>query len=208
MGVQTIKTEGVELQPEHAKLLFSSVAKGALLSKRRFLTYVQQYYVVLKDIAFSDVFEISTCKTMRKAEKDEYLEVLEGPVEEEKSGLVRIKARSVMDAMEGWITVKGNQGTPFLKEIEKIYYTVKKPDAPLQEDDNGATIKTLKEEEMLELMEGPKKVEVADIQRGKVTTDKDEKTGWTTLIDQSGVVHAAPNSKIYICSTSVAMTDG
>merc|ERR1719235_1904347 len=89
-----------------------------------------------------------------------------------------------------------------------MFFATKKPDLVLSKTFDGETIRTLMEEEVLELLEGPKKVEVKDVQRGRLKATKDDKTGWITLKDQSDVVYAAPNTKLYTCVTSVAMTDG
>merc|ERR1712014_557286 len=98
------------------------------------------------------------------------LEVLEGPATDEKSGLVRVRAKSVFDGTEGWVTVKGNQGTPFLEECNKVYYCCKKAEALLQKDfkSGSETIRTLVEDEVLELIEGPRKEVLPNAQRGRL----------------------------------------
>merc|ERR1712176_610784 len=53
------KLEGVKVEAEHARLLFGNIAKASVMSKRRFLTYVQMYYITVKDIAFSDIMDIT-----------------------------------------------------------------------------------------------------------------------------------------------------
>merc|ERR1712157_577413 len=76
-----------------------------------------------------------------------------------------------------------------------------------KEFNDSESIRTLMEEEILEFMEGPKKVEVPAVSRGRLKT-KDGKSGWITMKNENGVVYAAPNTKLYNCTTSVAMTDG
>merc|ERR1711972_281407 len=173
------KVQGLEgllnpIQPEQAKLLYDHISHGSGISKRQFLNYVQLYYIVVKSIAFSDVFEVGSCKTVRKAEEDEVIEVLEGPKTDE-MGLVRVRAKSMVDSTEGWITVKGNQGTPFLDEVNKIFYCCRKADMPLQAafQSSSSTIRALEEEEVLELIEGPRKEVLPDAKRGKVKASKD-----------------------------------
>merc|ERR1712003_530747 len=136
--------------------------------------------------------------------------VLEGPQTDEKTGLVRVRGKSMVDASEGWITVKGNQGTPFLDECKKIFYCCRKADVPLQKDfeTGSSTIRTLKEEEVMELVEGPRKEVLPDAQRGKLKATKDGAIGWITLKDRHEVVYADANPKLYTCTALVAMTDG
>jgi len=106
--------------------------------------------------------------------------------------------------------VKGNQGTPFLDEVSKIFYCCRKTDMPLQADfqSSSSTIRTLIEEEVLELIEGPRKEVLPDAKRGKVKASKDGKIGWITVKDRHDIVYAEPNPKLYICKEMVAMTDG
>merc|ERR1712151_153471 len=208
--VQGLQGLANPVSPEQAKLLFDDIAHGSGISKRQFLSYVQLYYVVVKSIAFSDVFDVSACKTIRKAEEDEVIEVLEGPQSDEKTGLVRVRGKSMVDSTEGWITVKGNQGTPFLDECKKIFYCCRKADVPLQKDfeSGSSTIRTLVDEEIMELIEGPRKEVLPDAQRGKLKATKDGAIGWITLKDRHEVGYADANPKLYTCTALVAMTDG
>jgi len=162
---------------------------------------VQLYYTVVKDIALTDGKEVSTCKSLRKVEKDEIIEVIQGPQADEKSGLQRIRGRALLDGMEGWITLQGNQGTPFLKESPKPFY-VCKTDTQMEPG------RTIKDEEILELLEGPKMEQLPDLLRAKVkTTSADAVTGWVVLRGRCGTVFAEANKKLFVCTSSVAMTD-
>merc|ERR1712151_543683 len=78
--------EGLSISTEQAKLLYDHIANGSTISKRYFLSFLQLYYKVVKDIAFSDVLEVGSCKTLRKAEIGEIIEILEGPTTDEKVG--------------------------------------------------------------------------------------------------------------------------
>jgi hypothetical protein len=106
---------------EHARLLCQCVQKGGA-SKQTFLSFAQIYYAVVKDIAFADTFEVDACKTLGKAEKDEIVEIMDGPTNDEKLGLMRVKAKSLLDGVEGWMTLEDNQGTPFMKKVVKPSY--------------------------------------------------------------------------------------
>merc|ERR1712176_326861 len=65
----------------------------------------------------------------------------------------------------------------------------------------------VKDQEILELIEGPKKEELPDIKRAKVKASKDNAIGWLTLVDKQGTVYAEANQKLYVCTQSIAMTD-
>jgi hypothetical protein len=49
--------------------------------------------------------------------EDENVEIMDGPTNDEKLGLMRVKAKSLLDGVEGWMTLEGNQGTPFMKKV-------------------------------------------------------------------------------------------
>jgi len=190
--------------------LFRHIQPKGGLSKRRFTSFVQQYFVVVKGIGLTDEFDIAKAKTLRKAELDELIEVLEGPKTDDKvggtSGLLRVRGRALSDGKEGWISVNGNQGTPFLQEVEKPFYACNKEVQLTKEFDGNTAVRSLKAEEVMELLEGPRKdnLEPALRARGKTT---DGKMGWFTVKAPSGTIFAEASENYYICSSSVAMTD-
>merc|ERR1712129_97054 len=55
--------------------------------------------------------------TTRKLKVNEVVEVREWPKKEEKSGLMRMKCRTKTDAITGWVTTVGNQGTVYLEVV-------------------------------------------------------------------------------------------
>eukprot|EP00931_Biecheleriopsis_adriatica_P115047 TRINITY_DN90894_c0_g1_i1.p1 TRINITY_DN90894_c0_g1~~TRINITY_DN90894_c0_g1_i1.p1 ORF type:complete len:2039 (+),score=681.28 TRINITY_DN90894_c0_g1_i1:31-6147(+) len=191
-----------DFQREHAKLVYRRLETDGLL-QRKFSAFVQQYFVVLKGIAVTSEFEVGKAKTVRKVEVDEIVEVLEGPVKDDKLNMTRIRGKSLLDGVEGWITVKGNQGTPYLKETEKPYYTVSGSEE-VGLDEGGRTVKP---GEVLELLEGPTKTESANPRRARVKTMSDNATGWMTVTNRARVTCAEADEKMYICKSSVAMTN-
>jgi len=198
---------GLDIKPEHAKLLCRKLESGGL-SLRCFLSFVQLYYVVVKDVALTDAPDINASTTIRKIEKEELLEVLEGPISDEKFGLDRVRVHCVADGASGWVTVKGNQGTPFLNEIDKPFCVCRK-EVGLEGDFNSGSslVRTLKEDEILEVIEGPRDEVFRDVLRARVKTTKDNLQGWVSLCDKLGTTLAEANTKLYICRSSVAMTD-
>lgn len=200
--------DGTFFLPEHIKLLCQHIEVGGI-GRRKFLALLQQYFVVIKSIAITNEFEISKAKTIRKAETDEVIEVLEGPRTDTKVGLTRVKGKSLIDGQEGWITVNGNQGTPFLQEMEKPYYACT-CEVVLQstfstdvEDD----IRTLAADEVLELLEGPRKEAFSPTVRVRGRAASDSATGWFTVKDSKGRIFAEADGQYYACTTSVALTD-
>jgi len=104
--------------------------------------------------------------------------------------------------------VKGNQGTPFLQEVEKPFFTIKK-ELPLGKEMSGPeTVRALTADEIVELVEGPRKVIYPDLRRAKVKAPKDGAVGWVTLKDRFEVPYAETNAKLYTVKAAVALTDG
>merc|ERR1711957_1141656 len=162
----------------------------------------------VKDIALTDNLDVHSCSTIRKVEKKELLEVLEGPVTDDKVGITRVRARSLLDGQTGWVSVAGNQGTPFLERREKPFYATRK-ETPLDNTakSGGGAVRTLKETEILELIEGPKVEVFPDSQKARMKATKDGAQGWVTLRDRDATVFAEMNNKLYVCKAAVAMTD-
>merc|ERR1712139_500439 len=101
------------------------------VSKDAFMNYVVLYYKVVRTIAYTDQMDITKCKTLRKGEEGEIVEVLEGPKLDEANGMTRIRAKSLKkdDNTEGWITLSGSKGTAFLEKCAKPKEVAEKKDA-------------------------------------------------------------------------------
>jgi len=201
---------GDTFNAEHVKLLCRHIDTDGI-GRRRFQAFVQQYYVVVKSIAITNVFEIKDAKTIRKAELEEVIEVMEGPRKDEKLGVERVRGKSLVDGAEGWISLKGNQGTPFLEEVEKPYYSCKL-DVNLENEfkveGDAGLVRTLGADEVIELIQGPKKIEFEPGLRVRGKATSDDAAGWFTARDKTGAIFAEQDSKYYVCTASVAFTDG
>lgn len=116
-----------KISSEVAKLIARKLEADGI-SKDTFMKHVVLYYKVVRTIAWTDGKDITKCKTIRKGDEGEIVEVLEGPVTDESNGMTRIRGRSTKkdDGTTGWITVSGSKGTPFM---EKSKRPVEKPEA-------------------------------------------------------------------------------
>jgi len=112
--------EGHSLSEEIAQLVCRKLEADGI-SQETFKKYVVLYYKVVRTIAFTDKMDISACKTLRKGDEGEVVEVLEGPVTDEANGMTRIRAKSMKadDSTTGWITLSGSKGTAFLEKVKK-----------------------------------------------------------------------------------------
>ncbi|CAK0828996.1 unnamed protein product [Prorocentrum cordatum] len=199
--------DGTALQPEHVALVARSIEAGGI-SRRRFLGFVQRYYTVVKPIAITDVLDVTKAKTKRKAEVNEIIEVLEGPCIDEKLKMSRIRGKSLVDSVEGWISIQGNQGTPFLTEAAEAVLLLHRGAALEKEfQTSEPAVRTLGADEIVELLEGPRKETFAPALRARGKACKDQAQGWFTARNKKGTILAEADANYYSCVTSVAMTD-
>jgi hypothetical protein len=198
------------LSAEHAKLLIRQIEEGGV-SRRSFNKFLQKFLKVVKEIAITPVFDIvdSKEKPVRKAEMEEIMEVIEGPKVDEKSGLERVRVKALKDGAEGWVSVKGNQGKVFLSDTEKPFYACMK-DVVLEKDfktNSQNSVRTLKADEVVELIEGPCQETLGSSMRLKGKATLDGKIGWFTMKDQNGTEFVEKSGKVYTCTATVAITD-
>mmetsp|Transcript_23922 Transcript_23922/g.38200 ORF Transcript_23922/g.38200 Transcript_23922/m.38200 type:complete len:2017 (-) Transcript_23922:43-6093(-) len=210
-----LSLEGLDLSSEHAKLLARSLEADGV-SRRAFFKAVQRFYKVVKEIAMTPHFDVKDTKDkpVRKVDMDEVLEVIDGPKTDSKSALSRVKVKACVDGAEGWVTISGNQGKVFLEEEEKPFYVALK-EVPLDKEFEPAAeepIRKLKVDEVVEVLEGPRKDSpgVSVKLRGKYTVPGEDKpvTGWVTVKDRFGVEFLQRDETSYICTATVAITDG
>jgi len=200
---------GAACKAEHIALVAQHIEAGGI-GRRKFQAFLQKYYKVVKSIALTNDIVISNAKSIRKLEEGELVELLEGPKTNEKLGLTRIRGKSLADGAEGWISLQGNQGTPFLEEIDKPFYVCtaeSKLTTGFDQQAEADLVRALKPDEVMEFVEGPRKrvYEPALRVKGKATSDG--AIGWFTARDKTGAVFAEADNKYYKCTASVAMTD-
>lgn len=115
-----VSLEGLSVSQDLAKLITRKIETEGI-SKETFLKRVVIYYKITKGIAFTDDQDVTKCSTVRKADEGEVVEVLDGPITLEDTGMTRIKCKSFSnsDGAEGWITVSGSKGTTFCEKCAK-----------------------------------------------------------------------------------------
>jgi hypothetical protein len=116
----SLEVQGSALSAEIAKLICKKLESDGV-SKETFMKFVVLYYKVVRTIAFTDEMDITKCKTLRKGDEGEVVEVLQGPVTDEANGMTRIRAKATKkgDTTTGWITLSGSKGTAFLEKTTK-----------------------------------------------------------------------------------------
>jgi len=201
----------LSLAEEHQQMLFAGAGAGGI-RRRAFLGMLERYYKCVKDIAITTDFDIraGANSTLRKLESSEVVEVLEGPVSDAGLGVIRVRARALSDGLTGWVTLMGNQGTPFLLETDKPCLLVAAA-VPLQDacaSEGGKDIRTLRSGEVVEVLEGPRLEGAGSAIRARGKATLDGATGWFTIKSRQGEDCAQPGRSTYTCTTSIALTDG
>lgn len=200
----------VKMSDEQKQLVVDQFGSSGV-TRRAFCDIMERYCICVKAVAMTPDFEIKDIGTdgaLRKLEVGEYVEVSEGP-KIDSSGLTRVRARAVTDNKEGWVTVRGNQGTPFLQDAGKPCYYAAEPVA-LQDNFASADakeVRRLKVNEVVEVLEGPRKEEMGNTIRGRGKTSKDASVGWFTIKSKTGEVFAEPGKMSYTVSSAIALTD-
>jgi len=133
-------------------------------------------------IALTTTFDISKGKALRKLAVGETLEVLEEGQVDEKRQLTRIKVRTAKDAKDGYITIKGNQGTAYVEESSKHYCVKQKCVLETNFEPGSKEVRVVEEGEVFEMSEGPKSetLEGADRVRCRSICG-DGAEGWVAL---------------------------
>jgi len=110
-------------------------------------------YVCTQPITITTTFDINEGKAVRKIELGEVLELQEDPQEDPKRSFLRAKAKASKDGAEGWVTVKGNQGTTYV-DLSKKHLSCKQSVALDRGFGTGSgVIRALEEGEILEVIE-------------------------------------------------------
>jgi len=185
--------EQLTFEDGQADRLFEHVAVGTTeVTQERFLELIRLYYKCVKGTVLSENLSIKS-KTVRRLEVGEVLEALEGPAKEEGVGVQRVKCKAVNDDAIGWVTIAGNQGTPFLEPGGNFLSCVKETvltDGLSVQD--SKTVRKIAKGEVIEVLEFIKKDASLDIKRIKGQAKLDGAMGWITVSGNQGTAYLEP----------------
>jgi len=158
--------------------------------------------VCKQSIALTTSFDIATGKAVRKLDVGEVLDLLEGPNEDAQRSLSRVKVMAKKDGKEGWVTVKGNQGTSYMEESDKHYICTQSVSLESKFASGSPEIRRIEEEEIFEALEAPKAEKKDGVERCRGRSLNDGTEGWFTL---SGF---GAWTSTYKCVASTVLNDG
>jgi len=158
------------------------------LSKEEVLRMAKVYYCVQLDTVMTADMSVKATTTVRRVESLEVIEWLEGPVNDEETGLTRIRGAATKDGAQGWITVTSStssNGSPFLVEGGDVW-KVSRETALSEEADGSVPVRALSVGEVLEVIEwGAASASVSStLPRVKVQARSDSAVGWVSRSGQ------------------------
>jgi len=187
--------------PDDLARLFANLDEDSegFLSKDKVTNLIRIFMKVSKDTVITSGMSIKESKTLRRLDVGEMVEVIEGPMKEEKVEVMRVHAKVMKDNLDGWITLEGNQGTVFLEDSGNLFKVVKETILTESfEIDSGAakenarklkvTTRKLKEGEIVEVREWARKEEASGLMRMKCKAKSDGAVGWVTTVGNQGTV--------------------
>jgi len=171
-----------------------------------FMEMAQEYRKCVKEIAITTAFETKSSHTLRKLEVGEIVKITGKLTMDTKLGVERARCTALADQAEGWVTLQGNQGTPFLEPVAMPLYTCE-VSAPLFKDLGSGTgkLRDLMPGEILEVLEGPRREPPTEVTRANGKAIKDGAVGWVTLKDSCCSMLLEPSRQL-VCQQSTALT--
>merc|ERR1711998_419297 len=159
------------------------------ISKCTFAELIRLFCKCVKATLMTEEIGIKS-KTIRRLEVGEVLEAVEGPMKEGGAGVQRVKCRAVGDGATGWVTIAGNQGTPFLEPGGNMYTCVRETAlSDVLSVQDSKTLRRLDKGEVVEVLEYSKRDEVVGVTRVKGKAKRDGVTGWVTLVGNQGTAY-------------------
>jgi len=142
-------------------------------------------YKCTSTVALTDISNVKDCQVLRKLDVGELMAVLEGPMEDGDTGVVRIRVKTMKDDKEGWVTIKGNAGTVYAEESGRQYVVetalalqkaLRSTAEPLKELQAGAVVT---------LLDGPRREQLEAEVRVKCYALSDGAVGWATIRNEN-----------------------
>mmetsp|Transcript_11925 Transcript_11925/g.31918 ORF Transcript_11925/g.31918 Transcript_11925/m.31918 type:complete len:526 (+) Transcript_11925:1-1578(+) len=182
---------------EELDVVFKRIEQDAegYISRSIFLKFLAEYMKVVKATAITSEMGMKG-QTLRRVLPGEAVEVLEGPVRDDLVQTLRIRARTLTDSLEGWVTIESNTGSAFLVEGGKVFKFKVGEKGTMFTDDFKYKIRVsnrkLKEGEVMESRDCAQKDELSGLMRMKVTLKSNGKQGWVTVVGNQNQVFVHP----------------
>merc|ERR1712190_435797 len=186
--------DGESLSDADLARLFAGLdeSKEGAISKDQFLNIIRTFKKVAKDTVATTELSIKASDTKRRLEAGEVVEVLKGPEKEEECHVLRVFVKVMKDDMEAWVTLSGNDGALFLEDGGNLFKVVKETIMTSEfalDAGVGQASRKLKQGEVVEVREWPKKEEKSGLMRMKCKARSSGAIGWVTTVGNQGNVY-------------------
>lgn len=161
-------------------------------------------YLCKQGIAMTSTCDMGEGKAVRKLDVGEALEALEEEVVDEKRSLTRLHVKAIRDGKDGWITLKGNQGTAYAEINDKLQSCTESMALETRMTTGSIAVRTLENGELFEFMDAPKTDVKEGNNRVKGRALSDGSEGWFTLTAKNMAVWS-PRCKVVV---SAELKDG
>jgi len=205
--LQSLLESNGDLQATELDLGFKRHAQG--VSRFALVEMVQDYRKCVKELVLTTSFEVKSGSVLRKLELGEIVEILGEHGRDPSAGLERARGRALRDSTEGWVTLRGNQGTAFFEPTAKPYLWCHGGSAvPLKAacEMQSKTVTTVLVGDVLEVLEGPKAEPPIEVRRVRGRAKKDGKTGWVTLQERADTEPSLKQASFLQCRAGIALT--
>lgn len=174
-------------------------------SKLSLTLLLQDYMRCIREISMTSDFEVKTAKTVKKLIVGEYVKVLE-PAKNDEQGMMRVRCQALSDLSEGWVSLKGSQGTSFLERCAKPFLSCRE-ELLLHAEFEGTSpeVRKLWPGQVVEVLEGPRREAATECLRVRGKALKDGKIGYIALKDAAGNDIVEP-IKVLVCRLSTTLT--
>jgi len=161
-------------------------------------------WVCKKKCALTAEFDVEVGKVVQRIDDGDVLEPLGEEVEDKERKLLRVKVKKCTpDGKEGWITIRGNQGSYFLEECIKSYVCKTTLDLEARMLPGGRVLQRLEEGDHVEVLEPPKVQSQEGATRVRVRNPSDGAEGWFELTESKCKVW----TPLYRCACSAVLHD-
>lgn len=190
--------EKVVLSPQELSRLFTYLVEDGhrSISRETFFRVVRLSMKVINDAVMTSGMSISSSRTLRRLERNEVVEVTDGPLRDPTLSILRVFCKAVSDGSEGWVSITGNQGSSYLVEGGSLFKVVKETilTESFELDGEKASIKLsetprkLKEGTVIEVYEWPRREESSGLMRLRGRVRSSGAVGWVTTTGNTGSV--------------------
>lgn len=172
---------------------------------RKMASQSEGIYVCKATIAMTDVQDLKRCKVVHKVEIGEPLALIDKQEKTDPAAIKRLKFRGLRHDKEGWVTLKGNQGTTYMEPSQSHYKLTNGTQLRQEMAKDSTILRKLEAGIVMEGLDSPQEVHPNPKMGIRMRSVEDGKVGWVSFFaGPSGPIR--PWAPRYTCKAPVALT--